>query len=172
MKRILSRLSGPARRVLTLAASRNFKEQTTILIIDDDESLVKNVYQVLLERKGYRVLTAKSGFLGLEIIGRELRSPDIILVDCSMPDMDGEEFLLELKDKHPKIFSESKVIGLTAYDSRSSAFLRIKQLAFDCREKPFDIDGILQVVSDYLGVSSNEAYPQITRGRRSLGGSS
>lgn len=129
---------------------RSVKKKITVVIIDDDDDLTKNVYRVLLEQEGYQVLTAKDGLSGLNLLQEETNSPDLILVDCSMPKMDGETFLLELKKSLPKIFSESKIVGFTCFDRQSFPFQRIKSLAFDCREKPFGIKGFLQMVSDYL----------------------
>lgn len=134
-----------------------FKKMPTVVIVDDDEFLTKDIYQVLLERKGFRVLTAKDGSAGLDLLKKEVPSPDVVLVDCSMPQMNGETFLLNLKASLPQIFSESKVIGFTSYDPLSPTFKKIKSLAYDCREKPFDIDGIVEIVSDYLGMPVNDS---------------
>lgn len=130
----------------------------TVAIIDDDEGLSKHLYKILLERNGYRVLTAKSGISGLALLKAEYRSPEMVFVDCSMPEMDGETFLIALKAAVPKIFSESKIVGLTGYHPNSPTFQKIKGLAYDCREKPSDIKGILQIVSDYIGSPSEWAY--------------
>jgi DNA-binding NtrC family response regulator len=123
---------------------------STILIIDDDSGSTKNIYQFLFEREGYRVLTASNGLEGLEILKREHQFPDLLLLDCSMPHMNGEEFLLKLKAEMPQIFLETKVVGFTCFDSGSLFFQKIKELAFDCREKPGDIAGVLRLASDYL----------------------
>lgn len=136
-------------------------DQQTIVIIDDNEALSKDVYQVILELAGYRVLTASDGEAGLELLKNIHPSPEIVLVDCSMPGMDGEEFLLELQIQLPHIFIESKVVGLTSYDPRSVVFGKIKRLAFDCREKPFGIGGILKIISDYLGKPTDCAQTQV-----------
>lgn len=129
----------------------------TVLIIDD-ESLAKNVYQLLLTQEGYRVLLAKDGLSGLALLMREPQSPELILVDCSMPLMDGERIILELQKRLPWILSESKVVGFTSYDPQSLPFAALQKVAFDCREKPSDIEGIVRIVSDYIGMPTVRVY--------------
>ncbi len=141
-------MNGPG-RIHEIGHTPNFSP--TIIIIDDDHEVVENIYRVLLEEAGYRVLSANNGAAGLELLMKETRFPDLLLVDCSMPQMDGETFLTELKAKLPRIFSETKVVGLTAFDPTSPFFLRIKELAFDCRQKPSSIEGILKIASDFTG---------------------
>jgi len=129
-------------------------KKPTVVVIDDEES-IRDIYQVLLEREGYRVLTASDGQAGLEILKSEEHSPSLVLVDCSMPHINGETFLLKMKVDLPQIFLESKVVGFTCFPSSSIFFKRIEALAFDCREKPCDISGILRLVADYLGLPPN-----------------
>lgn len=143
---------------LNLSVKRSAKTKATIVIVDDDEILTQNIYKVLLEKAGYRVLTANNGISGLNLLKGEATSPAVVLVDCSMPTMDGETFLRELKAILPQIFYESKVIGFTSYDPRSSIFKKVKGLAYDCREKPLHIDEFLKIVRDYIGMPSHCAY--------------
>jgi response regulator RpfG family c-di-GMP phosphodiesterase len=86
------------------------KKIKTVAIIDDDEVLSKNIFKVLLERQGFRVITANDGEKGIKILQSEVRPPDLIFVDCSMPDMDGATFLVELKSRLPRIYFTSKIL--------------------------------------------------------------
>ncbi len=67
----------------------------TVLIVDDEETLVEVMREKMLE-EGMRVLTAHNGVEGLEIAMRE--HPDIILLDILMPEMDGFDFLKHLHE--------------------------------------------------------------------------
>ncbi|PIR21948.1 MAG: hypothetical protein COV44_10495 [Deltaproteobacteria bacterium CG11_big_fil_rev_8_21_14_0_20_45_16] len=138
--------------------TRRSDKKPSILIIDDDKLLL-NVYRVLLEREGYRVLTAEDGLSGLELLKKEKPTPALTLVDCSMPKMDGESFLKKLQMENPEILVKSKVVGLTAFDPASEFFIKIRELAFDCREKPFGINGIKELVSEYLKLELDSYYP-------------
>lgn len=71
------------------------KQSRTLLCIDDDVMLLK-VLQSYFEIKGYRVLTAENGAIGLELFRNH--SPDLILVDLKMPIVDGFQVLAEIKE--------------------------------------------------------------------------
>lgn len=60
----------------------------SILVIDDHERIVKAI-QVVLEKKGFDVLTAPNGWTGLKLAREE--KPDLIILDIMMPVMDGYE---------------------------------------------------------------------------------
>jgi len=142
---------------------RKMKEKVPTIVVIDDEDSISDIYSILLEREGYRVLTAKNGQVGLDILKNEESSPSLVLVDCSMPHMDGETFLLKMKEDLPQFYLESKVVGFTCFSSSSVFFKRIEALAYDCREKPCNIAGILRLVADYLGMPPNPSTPHSAR---------
>ena len=65
----------------------------TVLIVDDDP-VIAMMSGLGLERAGYRVLSAKNGVAGLELVATA--HPDLILLDVRMPVMDGIEVLTRL----------------------------------------------------------------------------
>jgi len=136
---------------------RPSKRTHTIMIIDDD-SVSGSLYRTILEWAGQSVVTVSTGSEGLAHLKRAASSPDLIFVDCVMPEMNGETFLKKLKVMRPQTFSESKIVGLTSHDSTSPVFKRIKSLAFDCRQKPSRIDEFLDLVSDYLNVKITDGF--------------
>ncbi len=80
-----------------------------ILIIDDDEFLL-DMYSLKFKEENFDVEVAMGGLEALEKIKNGLE-PNIILVDLVMPNMDGFEFIKELKDK--ALAKKSKVVILT-----------------------------------------------------------
>lgn len=66
----------------------------TILVVDNDPEILAAL-SMALEWRGYRVLLSKDGKTALEQAGRSL--PDLIVTDCSMPEMDGVELCRRLK---------------------------------------------------------------------------
>jgi CheY-like chemotaxis protein len=75
-------------------------QQTTILIVDDQESIRRSLSQVLIEL-GYRVSSAADGFAALREMKREI--PEILLSDLNMPGMSGFELLTVVRRRFPAI---------------------------------------------------------------------
>ena len=71
-----------------------------VLVVDDDPS-IREVAGVILESKGYEVLTAADGLDGLHALSRSL--PDVIISDLNMPRMSGFEFLAIVRKRFPHI---------------------------------------------------------------------
>jgi DNA-binding response OmpR family regulator len=67
-----------------------------VAVIEDDIA-ISQMYRLKFETEGFEVQTADNGRLGLELI--EAFHPDIILLDLMMPEMSGDEMLLELRKK-------------------------------------------------------------------------
>ena len=68
-----------------------------MLIVDDDDRL-REFVRVNLEMEGYKVREAASAREGLEAL--EEQSPDLVLLDVMMPEMDGWEMLRQLHERH------------------------------------------------------------------------
>ncbi len=66
---------------------------STILVVDDDKNL-RRLYQAELEAEGYRVILAENGGQALKVAANE--SPDLIVMDIKMPEMDGLEAMAHL----------------------------------------------------------------------------
>ena len=79
-----------------------------ILVVDDEPSLREMLHDIL-GMEGFKVITAANGEEGLKKIYED--SPDLILLDCSMPVLDGYE-VLERMRKDPVLYSKP-VIMLT-----------------------------------------------------------
>jgi CheY-like chemotaxis protein len=84
-----------------------------VLIVDDTDS-AKVVLSKLLRREGFETRTAGSATEALAAL--EEAVPDLVLLDISMPEMDGLS-LLELLHRHPR-WSNLPVIMFTALDAR------------------------------------------------------
>ena len=72
-------------------------EGPLVLIVDDDDKL-REFVRVNLEMEGYTVREAASAREGLEAL--EEQSPDLVLLDVMMPEMDGWEMLRQLHERH------------------------------------------------------------------------
>ena len=103
------------------------------------------VFQVGLERAGYRVLTAENGKQGLRLF--EHQAVDLILVDIFMPEMDGLELILLLRKTRPA----TKIIAISGGSGKMNHLDTAKCLgAYDTLKKPFSLQELLDAVSAQL----------------------
>ena len=87
-------------------------EVKTILVVDDDNG-VQSTFKILLEKKGYQVLLADDGNQALQAL--ENTHVDLVLLDVLMPDKEGIETLIDIKQKHPSV----SVLVMSGGGSRS-----------------------------------------------------
>jgi len=71
-----------------------------ILTVDDD-SIILNLLKKILERAGYKALTASSGKEALELV--ETHRVSMVITDIEMPEMNGIELMAKLKEKNPSL---------------------------------------------------------------------
>lgn len=104
-----------------------------ILAVDDEKHIVRLI-QVNLERAGYEVMTANDGQQALDLVAQE--TPDLIVLDWMMPQLNGMETLKRLKANDAT--AEIPVIMLTA-KSNDADVLKGWQSGVDCYlTKPFN----------------------------------
>ncbi len=111
-----------------------------VVLVIDDEEIMREILQALLAREGYEVKLAASGAEGIELA--RAAPIDAAVVDVMMPEMDGLATLDELK----KIDEDLAVIMITAFASVETAIAAMKRGAFDYITKPFKNDEVLVVV--------------------------
>jgi len=105
--------------------------RSRILIVDDIPANIKSLNAILAD--DYNVIFAADWRKGLELAGR--MSPDIILLDIMMPDMDGYEICRRLKSESETM--EIPVIFITALDSEADEEKGLSFGAADYITKPF-----------------------------------
>ncbi len=118
-----------------------------ILLIDDDAA-ARFLVSDILQEQGYSVTTADNGKEGLLLLDQE--SPDLVITDIIMPDMDGIEVIMQLKRSYP----DGKIIALSAGGSISSdKYLDLaKGLgAQKVLTKPVDHQVLIDTVRELIG---------------------
>ena len=108
---------------------------TTILIVDDERA-IQRFLRPSLEENGFAVLEAGSGKSALELV--VAKKPDVILLDLSLPDMDGLEVLKRLRE-----WSSAPVIVLSARGQESDKIIGLNRGADDYLTKPFGVEELL-----------------------------
>ncbi len=110
-----------------------------ILVVDDEKG-VRYSFKKILGRCGYDIVTADNGIEAVKKAGTE--NPDLIIMDVTMPGMDGLETLQRLKSCSPSL----TIIMMTAYSTSERAITAMKYGAYDYLTKPFDNDALISLV--------------------------
>jgi DNA-binding response OmpR family regulator len=105
------------------------KNPARILVIDDDED-VRTLVRTLAQSAGYMAAEAPDGRAGLRSL--HALPPDIVILDVSMPDLDGWETLERIRD-----LSDVPVLMLSARDSELDKVRALQRGADDYVTKPF-----------------------------------
>jgi DNA-binding NtrC family response regulator len=118
-------------------------EQSSILIIDDQESIRKSL-KLALEREGYSVETAENGREAIRKSKEEFYN--LALVDLRLPDMDGIELLTKMRETVPEMV---KII-ITGYPSQENAIEAVNRGADGYIVKPYTTEGLLRKIKEQL----------------------
>lgn len=113
--------------------------QKTILVIDDEIDLLE-MLQFQFEKKGFKVVTAPNGLMGLELLKTIV--PDLVILDMNMPKIGGIEFYKKICDH--KGHTKYPVFVLTARANMEQLFKELKVAGF--MTKPFKINELIQEV--------------------------
>ncbi|HEX7390351.1 MAG TPA: response regulator [Acidiphilium sp.] len=117
--------------------------QTGAILVVDDEAQIHRFLKPALEAAGYTVLRAETGTEALRLAASA--SPDLILLDLGLPDLDGHEVLAKLR-----AFSATPVIVLSARDREAEKISALDAGAHDYVEKPFALGELLARIRSAL----------------------
>jgi len=111
-----------------------------VLIVDDVPDTVEIIGK-LLRYEGYEVITAQTGEEGVRKVEEE--KPEVVLMDISLPGIDGNEALKRIKRINPN----QCVVMLTAYATVDNAIQALKEGAQDFLKKPFENEHLIHIVN-------------------------
>lgn len=106
-----------------------------ILVVEDDAD-IRDLLEIVLSSSGYDVETAANGRLGLERL--KSFTPDLILLDLAMPELDGIGFLKAKRDQYD--YRDIPVIVLSARDKNTDVIEAVEVGADNFIIKPFNTD--------------------------------
>lgn len=112
-----------------------------ILAIDDEIDFISALSR-RLGRRGYVVRTTGTGREGLDALREE--SFDVVLLDVSMPDMDGIKVLGEIRKRHPMV----PVVMLTAHANSDLVISSLAMGAYDYLMKPVKLEELARKVDE------------------------
>jgi DNA-binding response OmpR family regulator len=127
---------------------------TSILVVDDDAD-IRTLVSELLQRAGHRVIQAPDGESGLKLFYAQ--QPDLVLLDVSMPGLDGWEVLMRIRE-----LSDVPVLMLTARAGELEKVRGLRGGADDYVTKPFGRQELLARVDAALRRGRNDQQPEQT----------
>jgi twitching motility two-component system response regulator PilG len=124
-------------------------QQRRLVLAVDDSMTLRRILAIMLERHGYRVLTAADGMQALAMLNEQV--PDLILLDITMPRMDGYQTCKVIKQN-----PYTKPIPVVMLSGNDGFFDKVKGRlagATDYITKPFEEKALADAVQKHLRVS-------------------
>src|SRR5215469_1371202 len=106
------------------------------VLVIDDEAQIRKFLDIGLRAEGYEVLLAANGAEGLALAAT--RSPDVVILDIGLPDREGHDVLMELRQ-----WSLVPVLMLSVRDTESEKVKALDAGANDYVTKPFGIQELM-----------------------------
>ena len=99
-----------------------------------------------MSQLGYEVTTAENGKEAINIFEKAWQEIDAVLLDMSMPEMDGSATFRAMRKIHPEV----KVILCTGYDMTSEAQALIEEGVKATLQKPYRLDEVAEAVAKLM----------------------
>ena len=121
----------------------------TALVIDDQE-ITLSVTRDMLTARGMKVLLAQGGAEGVEVFREHYQTIDVVLLDFKMPDLNGEEVYIQLKEIDPEV----RVVIVTGLSEDEALDQVFNQDEVFFIQKPFRLKALTEIVSRVLQQTS------------------
>jgi DNA-binding response OmpR family regulator len=114
-----------------------------VILVADDDVMLRNIVTILLQRQGYDVLSASDGQEGLDLSRKYPGTIDLAITDVDMPRLNGIELSVHLLEERPSI----KIIVMSGADSHE---IVSQNIHMPFLPKPFDGEVLLEKVRTLL----------------------
>lgn len=116
------------------------------ILLVDDELIVRNAAKKMLERAGFTVLVAKSGWEALELLEQQKDAIDCILLDLTMPSLDGIKTFDAIREKNVSV----PVILSSGYSEQEVTSRLCKRKITAFLQKPYEATRLIETVEQSL----------------------
>ncbi len=117
-------------------------DEEAVLLVDDDPDIRESLSE-LLDANGYEVLQAENGQIALEVLKKSPRFPCVVVLDLSMPVLDGREFL-KLRASDP-ILRGIPVVVVSGSNQPDEPLEGIDEFL----RKPVKIERLMEIIDQY-----------------------
>jgi two-component system chemotaxis response regulator CheY len=137
--------------VVSSAAEKSSFGETKVLVVDDEYRVRKVIQGLLLGLNCTKIHEARNGAEALEHI--VVLAPDVILLDWTLPDMSGPEFLRRLHSSLPADISTAPAIMLVERDQRACVLEAVRFGVHEFLLKPVSITALRERLASVLAKS-------------------
>ena len=116
--------------------------EEAVLLVDDDQDIRESLSE-LLDASGYAVLQAENGQMALDVLKTTPRFPLVVLLDLSMPVLDGREFLR--RRASDPILREIPVVVVSGSNQSAERLPGIDEYV----KKPVKFERLMEIISHY-----------------------
>ena len=128
------------------------------VLVVDDEQAVRDLIQRILQVQGYEVLLAKDGLEGIETFAANAAKIDLVLLDLTMPDVDGDETFRRIL----QIKSDVKVVLMSGYNEQDATQRFVGKSLAGFLAKSFLVDDLRRKVEEVLVPVAKAEFSEIT----------
>jgi len=133
-----------ATQIITPKKQQNIKHGTTLVI--DDEEPIRMICKYMLKKLGFKVITASNGHEAMAQLEKYKEEINLIILDLSMPDMDGVETFTKLRE----IDTDCKIIISSGFNERM-VYTKFNGKKFDAFiQKPYQIHSLRKIIKKVL----------------------
>ncbi len=116
------------------------------ILLAEDEEVIREMAQLELESKGYRVLTAPDGASALSRYREDWKKIDLVVADMVMPHMSGPELFAHMKEVNPNV----RLIVSTGYSHDQEGQRMLRHGCLGYLQKPYNADTLNQTIRSVL----------------------
>lgn len=117
-----------------------------LIMVVEDEDILRDFAQLVLRKNGYNVLTAKNGEDALKVLDESDRSVDLIFSDVVMPRMGGAELFRRVMQERPKV----PVLFTSGYPRTILLEAGLQDEGFDFLQKPYTTKSLVEKIREVL----------------------
>jgi CheY-like chemotaxis protein len=119
--------------------------QTPVVLLVDDETIIRSVGERMLKKGGFDVVLAENGKKAVELYRQHQDTIDVVLLDLVMPEMDGEQTYRALKQINPRV----KVVMTSGYAPEDRPnWIALQENFF--LQKPFQTEKLVEAIQKVL----------------------
>ena len=119
-----------------------------ILVVDDD-TVMRNIFSVMLQRADFEVDVAEDGLIGVEMWGKG--KYDLVLMDVQMPRMNGLEATFSIREKERMHGGHTPIVAITAYALEKDKAECLAAGMDDYLSKPIDFKKCIEMIHSIVG---------------------